>query len=99
MRCGQVTTAAVAPEITCLNDATHRVYWPGRTSIMCDEHVEKAHRIAGAMGFNLATDPMPGAKDAACIWDVPRICPKHGNDLFRCPDANEVIVMKYNLRR
>jgi hypothetical protein len=39
----------------CARPATHRVYWPGRELLMCEQHEEKARSVADAMGFDVSS--------------------------------------------
>jgi hypothetical protein len=38
----------------CTKEATVRVFWPGRSLVMCGEHADAAKRVAAAMGFDLS---------------------------------------------
>ncbi len=42
----------------CTALALVTVRWPGESSIMCEAHALHAGRVASAMGFHLATEPL-----------------------------------------
>ena len=44
---------------TCPNPVTKKVYWPGQTAEMCEEHAKVALRIATAIGFTVEIEDLP----------------------------------------
>lgn len=42
----------------CKKNATETVFWPGQTTVSCDEHLKKQQAIANAMGFALDSRPL-----------------------------------------
>ncbi len=43
----------------CFAEATAEVFWPGKTTVQCDEHAEALVRLADFMGFTLSRRPLP----------------------------------------
>lgn len=49
-------------DVPCSEEATVTVFWPGQETVACDRHHQGMQRIAGAMGFALASRPLEGAE-------------------------------------
>lgn len=42
------------------------VYWPGQSTVACDDHAEKLKSLARFMGFKICTVPANGDHCANC---------------------------------
>jgi hypothetical protein len=51
-------------EVRCPDQATVEVFWPGKTTAMCDRHAQGAARVASAMGFNVDMRPIAAAESS-----------------------------------
>lgn len=45
-------------DVPCTEEATLRVFWPGKTTEACVKHEQKMQAIATAMGFALDSRPI-----------------------------------------
>jgi hypothetical protein len=50
----------------CNEDATHKVYWPGKPEplLMCARHKRVSEYLADAMGMNLCVEPIASFDEA-----------------------------------